>query len=67
MSAADALSPEQEVEHLLSIYRERWVDLSATEALIIQLEARAKDMRAKQRQLANKIAMVGQVRTEERP
>lgn len=43
-------------EFLLERYRELWTDLNATNAMIRELEDRARDIKAKQRQLANSIA-----------
>lgn len=43
-------------QELLGHYRELWVELGAVNALRTELETRAREIHAKQRQLANKIA-----------
>ena len=49
----------QRQEELLVIYRKQWEELSAINALRADLEARAREIHASQRQLANKIAVLG--------
>lgn len=58
--AVEALSAEQEYEHLAMLYRELWVDYNATASLIENLNARLRDIKQRQRSLANKMAKVGQ-------
>lgn len=48
------LSPEQ--ESLLARYRELWVDMGAAVSLREAMDVHIRDIRNKQRQLANKIA-----------
>jgi hypothetical protein len=48
------MTPRQ--EKLLEKYRELWAELNAVNALISELEDKRRDIKAKQRSLANAIA-----------
>lgn len=50
---------------LLEHYRSLWVELNAVNALRDDLEKQAADIKAKQRQIANKIAKLGIAGSEE--
>ena len=49
-------TPVSEMDKLLGHYRDMWVELNSINDLRAKLEERARDIHARQRQLANKIA-----------
>ena len=51
----------EQQERLLEIYRGQWERLNALNALRADIEAEVKDLHARQRQLANKIAALGTI------
>lgn len=51
---AGALTERQ--QRHLALYRDLWAELNATRAFIAQLEQHARDIQARQRQLANRVA-----------
>ena len=55
----------EQQEKLLATYREQWTRLNVLNALRDDIEREIREVHARQRQLANKIAMAGMAATEE--
>lgn len=55
----------EQQEKLLEAYRDHWVRLNALNALRDDIEREVRDLHAKQRHIANKIAMAGMPSADE--